>query len=140
VNRLIDDVAKNPDGRAGRLAARLLGGADSRRIPEPTGAPETAVRVYIGPTNYAGQRIRWARALEADDASIGARNMAVELPGGFAFPADTLVPVAVHTISTSWQRAELDAVKRFTHVLFEAERPLFGPLFGRDLGREIAEL
>jgi hypothetical protein len=137
---LIDEVAKNPDGRAARLAARLLGGADRSRIPPPTTPPGTPIRVYIGPTNYAGQGFRWARALEAADDRIGARNMAIELPGGFAFPADTLVPIAVQTASPSWQAAEFEAVRGFTHVLFEAERPLFGPLFSRDVAREIAEL
>src|SRR5690606_4433875 len=68
------------------------------------------------------------------------RNMAIELPGGFAFRADSLVPVGIHTASKKWQRAELEAVGQFTHVLFEAERPLFGPLFHRDVAREIAEL
>lgn len=140
MNRLIDDVAQNPDGFAARVAARVLGGNDPRRIPQPTTPPEAPVRVYIGPTNYAGQGMRWARALEEFVPAIGARNMAIELPGGFDFGADTTVPVAVHTISKKWQQAEFDAVRRFTHVLFEAERPLFGPLFARDVGREISAL
>ena len=66
--------------------------------------------------------------------------MAVTLPGGFSFPTDTAVPVAVHNVSLRWQQAELEAVSGFTHVLFEAERPLFGRLLGRDLGREAAAL
>lgn len=140
VNRLIDDVAKNPDGAASRIVARLMGGGSRRRVPPATEAPSTPVRVYIGPTNYAGQGARWARALETSAQTIGARNMAIELPGGFAFEADSVVPIAVHTISTTWQRAELAAVKQFTHVLFEAERSLFGPLLGRSVSREIAEL
>src|SRR5690554_6006711 len=119
VNRLIDDVAKNPDGFAGRLAARLLGGA-GKRVPPPTEVPSTAVRIYVGPTNYAGQGWHWARSLERTSADIGARNMAIELPGGFAFRADSLVPVGIHTASKKWQKAELEAVGQFTHVLFEA--------------------
>lgn len=140
VNRLIDDVAKNPDGLAGRLASTLLGGHRAANRPAPTAAPATPIRVYIGPTNYAGQGYRWARALEASDARIGARNMAVSLPGGFSFPTDTAVPVAVYNVSRQWQRTEWDAVMRFTHVLFEAERPLFGRLLGRDVGREAEKL
>jgi hypothetical protein len=140
VNRLIDNVAKRPDGVAARIAATLLGGARSSSAPPPTASPAKDVRIYIGPTNYAGQGYRWARALEANSDRIGARNMAVELPGGFSFPADTLVPVAVYNRNTAWQKAELAAVKRFTHVLFEAERPLFGSLLSRDVAREIAVL
>lgn len=140
VNRLIDDVAKNPDGLAGRIASTVLGGHRASKRPAPTAAPATPVRVYIGPTNYAGQGYRWARALEDSDPRIGARSMAVTLPGGFSFPIDTAVPVAVYNVSRRWQRAELEAVTGFTHVLFEAERPLFGRLLGRDVGREAAAL
>jgi hypothetical protein len=140
LNRLIDDVAKNPDGVAGKLAARVLGGASEALVPAATSVPETSVRVYIGPTNYAGQGFLWARALERADASVGARNMAIELPAGFAFPADSLVPIAVQTASVAWQRAEFEAAAGFTHVLFEAQRSLFGPLFGRSVGSEIEHL
>ena len=139
VVRLMDDVAANPDGRAARLAARLLGGHGGR-VPPPTVAPSTPIRVYIGPTNYAGQGYLWARALESSIDGVGARNMAIELPGGFSFAADSLVPVDVHTASRAWQEAELAAVLDYTHVLFEAERPLFGPVFDRDVQREIDAL
>jgi hypothetical protein len=140
VNRLIDDVAKNPDGFAGRLASLILGGSSRSQIPPATAAPTTPTRVYIGPTNYSGQGYLWARALEASSDGIGARNMAVELPGGFSFAANSLVPIAVYNSSAVWQRAELEAVSGFTHVLFEAERPLFGRLFRRDVAAENAEL
>jgi glycosyltransferase involved in cell wall biosynthesis len=66
--------------------------------------------------------------------------MAVQIPGAFAFPADTQVPVAVYQGSQQWQHAEYAAVRRFTHVLFEAERPLFGALFGRDTAAEARAL
>lgn len=139
VNRLIDDVAKNPDGVFSRVASFLLGGSSRSQAPTPSSVPDTPIRVFIGPTNYAGQGYLWARALEVD-ADLGARNMAVELPGGFNFDADTSVPVSVYNHSTRWQKAELAAVCRFSHVLIEAERPLFGSLFARNLSREIDEL
>lgn len=140
IGRLIDRIAKRPDGYLGRAASLLLGGGSSRNIPPPTPVPTTAVRVYIGPTNYAGQGRRWAAALEAADPRIGARNAAVEVPGGFSFPSDTVVPLAIASRSSVWQRSELAAVKEFSHVLIEAERPLFGTLFRRDVAQEIEEL
>ena len=106
-------------------------------MPVATEPPFGRTTVYIGPTNYAGQGREWARALGA--AGVAARNMAVDVPGGFSFPADSVVPVPVYNLSESWQQAELEAVSRYTHVLVEAERPLFGRLLGRDPGRE-AEL
>jgi hypothetical protein len=139
-DRVIDDVARNPDGVAGRFAALLLGGASRGNVPAATAVPEALIRVYIGPTNYSGQGYLWARALERADSSLGARNMAIELPGGFSFSADSSVPTAVQTASEDWQRAEFAAVSRFSHVLFEAERSLFGPLFGRSIGAEIQRL
>lgn len=140
LNRLIDDVAKNPDGPAGKLASWSMGGHLRKNRPAATTAPNTPTRVYIGPTNYAGQGYQWARALEASDERIGATSMSIALPVGFAFPAHTSVPLAVSNISRTWQRAEFDAVLGFSHVLFEAERTLFGTLFDRDIHREAAAL
>lgn len=138
LNRIIDDVARNPDGRMSRLASRVLGG--SGRAPAATSIPVSPTRLFIGPTNYAGQGYAWARAVEASSPRIGARNLSIDLPGGFAFPADSTVPISIFNHSEPWQRAEFDAVVHFTHVLVEAERPLFGSFFGRDLDREIDEL
>ena len=136
--RVIEIPAKQPDSKIGRLASRALGGR--RTPPEPTEVPRASIRVYIGPTNYAGQAWQWARALERTSPDTSARNMALEIPGTFGFPADRSVPVPIQNISTAWQRAEFDAVVRFTHVLVEAERSLFGPLFSRDLTVERREL
>jgi len=133
--RLVEIPAKAPDSILGRTASVLLGGR--RSAPPPTAVPSTPIRVYIAPTNYAGQGWLWARALEAADSRIGARNMALEIPGTFGFPADRLVPVAAQNVAYEWQRQELAAVKRFSHVLVEAERSLFGPLLGRSLDREL---
>lgn len=136
-NRVLEAPARNPDGLIGRLTMRALGGS----APAPTtDVPDTDVRVYIAPTNYSGQAYRWARALEAADPTLGGRNMAEELPGGFAFPADTLVPFAVAQGSEKWAAAQWSAVAAFTHVLIEAERPLFGRRFDRDVETEIRAL
>lgn len=137
LNRLIDSVARNPDGFSGRIAAALLGsGADA---PHTT-VPSTPLRVYIAPTNYAGQGWEWARALEQMSDALGARNMAALLPGGFAFPADTSVPAAAMMASRAWADAEFDAATKFTHVLVEAERSMFGRRFDRSLPRELVAL
>lgn len=135
--RLMESAARNPDGLVGRLSARLMGSGGE--APH-TAVPDTDIRVYIAPTNYAGQGYLWARALERSDPSIGARNMAIDLPGGYAFPADTLVPIAAVNASADWAEAEWTSVSKFTHVLVEAERPMFGKQWGRDLEAEVAAL
>lgn len=132
VNRLMESVARHPDGFVGRLAARLLGGDGA----PATEVPDAAVRVFIGPTNYSGQGYRWARALEATDHALAAKAMEVTLPGGFGFPADSSVPITTANTSSEWADAQWNAVSHFTHVLFEAERPLFGRRFDRDIVRE----
>ncbi|MGV2983046.1 glycosyltransferase [Microbacterium sp. AGC85] len=133
----MESVARNPDAPLGRLASRLLGGNVS---VEPTQVPDSPIRLYIAPTNYSGQAYAWARAVEAADERIAARNLAVELPGGFRFPADTVVPIATVNASTSWADAEWNAAKQFTHVLVEAERSMFGRRFGREVAAEITAM
>ncbi|MCE7480322.1 hypothetical protein LZG07_00010 [Microbacterium profundi] len=135
VNRVLDSAARDPDGFVGRLAHRALGGGES----PVTEVPDTAIRVFIGPTNYSGQGYRWARALEHANAAVGAKNMEIVIPGGYSFPADTSVPIAA-TSTAEWAQSEWKAVQRFSHVLFEAERPLFGRLFDRRVDAETAAL
>lgn len=137
VDKAMQSAARNPDGLTGRLASRFLGGDGTGPV---TTLPQTATRVYIAPTNYSAQGYLWARALEAEDPGIGARNMAVALPGGFDFPADTTVPIAIVNSSAQWAEEEWRASSRFTHVLVEAERSMFGRRFGRNLRDEISAL
>ena len=137
VVRSMESVARNPDGVLGRMAYRFMGVDDET---PSTVVPESAVRVYIAPTNYAGQGYRWARALEQADDDIQARNVAVTLPGGYAFPADLSVPIAVANGSAAWGRKEWEKARKFTHVLIEAERPMFGATFARSVENELLAL
>ena len=137
---LMEGVAKRPGRPVSRLIAFALGGTRATHRPPVTEVPERPVRVYIAPTNYSGQGYLWARALEAERTDVGARNLSVQLPGGFGFPADRDVPLPVQNLSRPWQTAELAAVRRFTHVLIEAERSLFGGLLNWDVAREVRAL
>lgn len=129
-------------GTLGRLAGRLPErvqlllnprkyGFSAADIPPPVVPPAGTTRLYIAPVNFAGQGRQWARAAERIDG-VGARNMAYSGDGGFAFHSDDEVPAAVFAKSRDWQRRQFQAVTGgFTHVLVEAERPLFGSLFAR---------
>lgn len=136
VGRVMVSAARNPDGFIGRVSARLLGSGGA----VATEVPDAKLRVYIAPTNYAGQGFLWARALERSNPDIGARNAAVQLPGGFSFPADTKVPIATVNADAAWAEQEWNAARRFSHVLVEAERSMFGKRFGRDLEAEVTAL
>lgn len=139
INAAIDWVAAHPMSIPGRLAALRYGRPQS-------GTPVTAFapaerRVLIAPVNYSGQGRAWAAALEATNPSISARNMAVEVPGGFAFAADLIVPVAVYQNDRDWQRRQFEAVATSaTHVLVEAQEPPFGRLWGRRTDTQVAAL
>lgn len=135
-------------GRLRRLAGRLFDrlprsmqvrilprafGFERRDVPPPIVAPPGSRRLYIAPVNFAGAAAGWARAAERIPG-VGARNMVFRESGGFAYPADYEVPVAVYAASPHWQRAQFRAVASgFTHVVIEAERPLFGSRFAGDV-------
>lgn len=138
LNHIVDSIAERPMSLAGRLAARRLG------TPQP-GTPTSVFddapqRVLIAPVNYSGQGRAWSAAL-SHCAGISASNMAVEVPGGFSFDADLIVPPAVYHNDPDWQRRQFAGVAAgATHVLIEAEEPPFGRLLGRDTGRQAAAL
>ncbi|MGR4009501.1 hypothetical protein [Leucobacter sp. 1207-22] len=93
-------------------------------------APDSQVRLFIGPVNYAGQGFAWARAAERHLTSVGAVSMAYTGIGEFGFPIDQAVPATGYVLSSQWQRRQFHAVSGgFTHVLIEAERNLFGRVF-----------
>ncbi|UKJ65535.1 glycosyltransferase [Cellulosimicrobium cellulans] len=125
-------------GPLGRFVQDALGhlAGGGARAGSPPPVPETPVRLYIGPTNYAGQGYLWARAAERELPGVGAVNMVAEVEHGFRFPADDVVPVATYLLSRPWQVGQRRYVERFTHVLVEAERPLLGRLHGGDAFEE----
>ena len=137
VGRVMESAARHPDGFMGRISGKFLGGNSAG---SNTVVPSAPIRIYIAPTNYSGQGYLWARALEHTLPATAARNCAVQLPGGYAFPADNLVSIATVNASSEWADAEWEAARQFTHVLVEAERSLFGKRFGRDLEAEIHAL
>ncbi|WP_417554209.1 glycosyltransferase [Microbacterium sp.] len=137
-NRWIDSIAENPTSPLGRLAGLTLWTYEESDVPEPVRAPASQPAVLIGPVNYSAQAAQWARSLR--DRGIDAANTAIDVPGGYSFAADSIVPPAVYEMSQRWQDAAFLRALDFSHVLIEAERSLFGRKFGRDLHREVAEL
>ena len=125
------------------LGVRLLPPAsryDPASVPPPVSAPETPVRLFVGPANFAGQGYAWARAAERLDG-VGAVNMQYRGHADYGFPADYAVAESVWSFSRTWGTRQRDAVgSGFTHVLFEAERSLFGPAFDKVVAREAAWL
>ncbi|HCS61199.1 MAG TPA: hypothetical protein DIW46_07365 [Microbacterium sp.] len=137
-NRWIDAIAENPTSLLGRLAGHTLWTYDESEVPAAVRAPLSQPSAYIGPVNYSAQASQWARALKS--RSIDAVNVAIEVPGGYSFPSDAIVPPAVYEMSERWQDDAFERAAQFSHVLIEAERSLFGRKFDRDLHREVQAL
>lgn len=104
-------------------------------LPPGVVAPAGTVRLLIAPANYAAQGHAWARAAERIPG-VGARNLEIIRSSAYGFPADFAVAEHVATLSHVWSARQRRAVRRFTHVLVEAERPLLGHAFGGDLRAE----
>ncbi|GAB6857055.1 glycosyltransferase family protein [Microbacterium xylanilyticum] len=133
LNRLIDRIADSPTSLIGKVAARRMGRPAPRGTVPATRFDDRPTRVLIAPVNYSGQALAWARALEKADPLISARSMAVDVPGGFSFASDLVVPVGTYHNDPDWQRRQFAAATSATHVLIEAEEPPFGRLLGRSV-------
>ncbi len=120
------------------LVSRLVPSAehyDPKEIPLPLGARTTPIRLFIGPSNLAGQGWGWARSAAKLLHGVDAVSMAGPKKGrGFSFPVDLQVPFYVYRWSPSWRAAQVRSLTHeFTHVIVESARPLFGDALGRDL-------
>lgn len=134
-------------GRATRLLPdRILAAALPRRYRFDPAAlstpviPDAPIRLYLGPVNWAGQGWQWARAAERLPG-VGAVSMSYRVGNDLAYPVDLSVPVAGFVFSNSWQRRQLQTVRdHFTHVVVEAERPLFGRVFDQTVEDQVGAL
>lgn len=134
LNNSIDHVASHPMGLLGTIAA--LRYRPRGPLPRVSEAKDNTVRLAIGPVNYSNQATLWATALSEYSSSISTSTFALEVPGGFDFPSDNIIPLDFYHKSRKWQLAQAEALTHFTHILVEAEEPLLGRLFGRSLVKE----
>ncbi len=95
------------------------------------------LRLGIGPANFAGQGWAWAKAAEAAVPGLRTEVFAVH-QGALTFRSDRVVAPAT-TGSLDWQVEEQRRVlTSYTHLLAEANRPLFGTLLSDDAQADIA--
>ena len=113
---------------------------DVSKVPVPTVGPDTTIRLYIAPVNWAGQGWQWARAAERLPG-VGAVSMAYRLDTDFGFPVDVSVPVGAFVLSGRWQREQKRSVlASFTHVIIEAERHLFGRVYDQSVAEQARDI
>jgi hypothetical protein len=96
--------------------------------------------LVVGPANSAGQGWAWARAAERYLPAVRGHVVALR-NGRYDYPADELVDPATYRTDAAWQvRLLAQARSTWTHVLFEAGRPVLGGLAGRDFTGDVALL
>ncbi|WP_066465159.1 glycosyltransferase [Sanguibacter suarezii] len=99
------------------------------RVPPPA-LPLASNRLYVAPTNYAGQGSALARTAERHRGTGAVSMKAVAGAGrrpAFSYPVDYAVPKNVYLGSRIWQRDQRAYVGSFTHVIAESGQPLFSP-------------
>ena len=98
-------------------------------------------RLLIARANFASQGYYWARAAETLPG-VSAVNLAFGwAPSVAHIEPDVAVAGNVGRHSHLWARKQRKAILQgFTHVLYEAERPLLPSLYGGDLVAEIDDL
>ncbi|KGN40907.1 hypothetical protein [Knoellia aerolata] len=129
-------VAVREEVRKAKEAKALRAEFCGSELPPRAQAP---VRVLVAPANFAGQGEQWAESARRFIPGVAAHSFAV-LNGKFDFPVSYSAS-RNQAATEAWQRAHFDHVVRtYTHVLIEAERPLFGSLFGPEASTEIGPL
>jgi hypothetical protein len=125
--------------RFARYASRYSRYTDPAVFPERPPVPDTSVRLFVGPANFAGQGWAWARAAERHLPGVGATTFSHG--DGFAFPVDYAVPTQMYALSRRWQKDQLrHLTSGYTHVLIEAERPVLGTRYGSSCDGDIRVL
>lgn len=129
-----------PDGLLARTLPARLGFVPGRDLPTPDPRAEP-VRLFIGPVNFAGQGWQWANAVRTRLSGVSAVSMAYNAAHSYGFPVDQHVPASAYLMSRTWQERQRAAVRdRFTHVIVEAGRSLFGDVYRQSVADQVREL
>ena len=125
--------------RFARYASRYSRYRDPAVFPARPPVPDTPVRLFVGPVNFAGQGWAWARAAERHVAGVGATTFSHG--DGFDFPVDYSIPTQMYALSRRWQKDQYrHLTTAYTHVLIEAERPVMGTRYGPTADGDIRAL
>jgi hypothetical protein len=86
--------------------------------------------MWVGPTNSAGQGYAWAKAFERRADKATTEVWTLDRVSAFVFPSDVRVDPEAWR-SHPWQiDHQRDVRRRFSHVLMESGRGVFGTLYG----------
>ncbi|NEA35478.1 hypothetical protein [Streptomyces sp. SID13031] len=138
--RNLRDHLPPPIARTAGAVRRRLKGLRYSYAQLPTFPPvaDTPVRLFVGPTNSAGQGYAWARAADTIEG-VSATSFSLHRKGQFQYADDYGVPLTWFG-QPRWQRAQEQYVLSYTHVLMESLRPLFGARGLKDGSSELVRL
>ena len=98
---------------------------------------DTPVRLGIGPANFAGQGALFARAVCRQLPHVSAEVIMYQAKGQFGFPADLRVKAS----AMGRPDIQLDLMERilgrYTHLIADGFRPVFGGLHGLDIAADL---
>ncbi|WP_412739499.1 glycosyltransferase [Krasilnikovia sp. MM14-A1259] len=132
------DVSWTVNERAADPAASL---ADEASAP-PRWRPlaTTGIRLGIGPANFAGQAAAFAQSVCRMRSDVSAEVFMYASATGFGFPADVYLDKA-KVRSVELQVDQVRRVRgRYTHLIADGFRPVFGYLNGTDIGADLPML
>jgi glycosyltransferase involved in cell wall biosynthesis len=100
---------------------------------------ETPVRLGLGAANYAAQGAAFARAVTRAYDDVSAEVFMYEQNNRYGFPADVYLDADLRNSAVE-QVAMLRRVRRYTHLLVDAFRPVLGYLNGAHIGDDLRML
>ncbi len=101
---------------------------------------DTAIRLGLGPANFAGQLGAIAQAVTRERADVSAEVFERDFGSPFAYPADVVIP-ARRLRRLEGQVEQLNRIlPRYTHLLADAFQPVFGTLNGTDIAGDLPAL
>lgn len=93
----------------------------------PAPDADAAVRLFVGPANFAGQGDLWAKAAQEHLDGVSARSMGLIRHKVFTFATDYAIDPHPYNRVNAWgERQERLLSDLYTHVLIEACRPITG--------------
>ena len=114
----------------------------TRALTTPNWRPltETRVRLGLGSANYAGQLAAFARAVTEARGDVSAEVFCYGVPATLAYPADVKVENRLLRQTAVQLEQAARILPRYTHLLADAYRPIFGPLNGPDISADLPAL
>lgn len=101
---------------------------------------KTPVRLGLGPANFAGQLASYAQALTAARADVSAEVVMHVSQDSFGYPADVYVKYnALRRLDVQIEQLQR-ILPRYTHLIADAFKPVFGGLNGSHIGVDLPAL